>query len=292
LAECAAPFWDGREPLAGKTVLLRSEQGLGDALQFCRYVPRVAAMGARVLLETQAPLAGLFRTLEGVDGLHLLGEPLPEADLQCPLMSLPLFLGTRLDTIPAAVPYLRADPLKVEAWRARLGPATRPRVGLVWSGGERGDPGAAWVNRRRNLPLALLAPLKGLEVDFVSLQKGEPAEGELRELIRRGWDGPDLIEVMDGVADLSDTAALVETLDLVISVDTSVAHLAGALGRPVWLLNRYDSDWRWLVGREDSPWYPSLRLFRQARVGAWPAVVARVRDSLAAVVAEWPPSRS
>jgi hypothetical protein len=275
------PLWDGVEPLAGNTILLRSEQGLGDAVQFCRYAARVKAMGARVLLEAQAPLVALFRTLEGADGVFAVGDPLPDADLQCPLMSLPLLLETRIDSIPAEVPYLRADPAKVKAWRERLGAGGRLRVGLVWSGGERQDPGEGWVNRRRNLTLSPLAPLKGLDVDFVSLQKGEPAEGELRDLKRRGWDGPDIAEVMEAVSDLSDTAALVEALDLVISVDTSVAHLAGALGKPVWLLNRYDSDWRWLTGRDDSPWYPSLRLFRQNRFGEWEATVARVREALA-----------
>ena len=281
--EGGPPPWDGVELLAGKTILMRHEQGLGDALQFCRYASDLKAMGARVLVETQPPLVALFGTLAGVDGVSVMSEPLPEADLQCPLMSMPLLMGTRIESIPGSVPYLRADRAKVEAWRRRLGPAERLRVGLVWSGGERFSPTERWVNRRRNISLALLAPLNGLDVDFISLQKGEPAESELRAAKRQGWDGPDIVETADGLLDFSDTAALIETLDLVISVDTSTAHLAGALGKPVWVLSRYDTCWRWLTDRDDSPWYPSLRLFRQARFSDWEAVVARVRSALAAL---------
>ena len=275
------PLWLGDTPLAGKTILLRGEQGLGDILQFCRYAPMVKALGARVVLEAEAPLMRVLRTLDGVDALVAHGDPLPHFDLHCPLMSLPLAFGTTVETIPAAVPYLAAEPDLVAAWAARLGPKTRPRVGLVWSGGVRHDHvdfGA--LNERRNIPLARLAPFKGLDIDFVSLQKGDPAEGELATLVAAGWDGPDIRDLTAQIGDFADTAALIESLDLVLAVDTSTAHMAGALGRPVWILSRYDACWRWLNRREDSPWYPTARLFHQAAFGDWDAVVDRVRAAL------------
>lgn len=275
-----APMWDGKAPLAGKTILLRAEQGLGDTLQFCRYAALVKGLGARVVLEVQAPLVRLMGSLGGVDEVVETSASPPPADCHALLMSLPCAFGTRLETIPGRTPYLHADPADVARWEAKLGPRTRPRVGLVWSGGSRVEADQRWINGRRNVALERLAPLKGAAVDFVSLQKGEPGAGELRALKARGWEGPDILEVMDEVTDFADTAALAQTLDLVISVDTSTAHLAGALGKPVWLLNRYDSDWRWLTGREDSPWYPSMRLFRQDGVGDWDALVARVRAAL------------
>lgn len=275
-----APVWDGTAALAGKSVLLRGEQGLGDVLQFCRYARQVKALGARVVLEVQAPLVRLMAGLEGVDEVVAFSAEPPPADYQALLMSLPRAFGTTLQTIPAEVPYLSADPAGVARWDARLGPRTRPRVGLVWSGGFRDEAALRWVNARRNIALERLAPLRDAPVDFVSLQKGEPGEGELRSLKAQGWDGPDILEVMDEVTDFADTAALIQALDLVISVDTSTAHLAGALGKPVWIMNRYDSCWRWLTDREDSPWYPSLRLFRQERMGEWDAVAAKVRAEL------------
>jgi tetratricopeptide (TPR) repeat protein len=270
------PVWDGSASLQGKSILLRGEQGLGDTLQFCRYAWRVKALGARVVLEVQAPLVRLLKGLEAADEVVEHSASPPPSDYQALLMSLPLAFGTTLETIPGETPYLAADPDAVARWEARLGPRTRPRVGLVWSGGFRDQPDLRWVNARRNIPLDRLAPLKGAGVDFVSLQKGEPGEGELRALKAQGWDGPDILQVMDQAADFADTAALVQALDLVIAVDTSTAHLAGALGRPVWILNRFDSCWRWLTDRDDSPWYPSVRLFRQERMNDWDAVVARV----------------
>jgi tetratricopeptide (TPR) repeat protein len=274
------PIWDGRTPLDGKTILLHAEQGLGDTLQFCRYAKRVKALGARVVLEVQAPLVRLMRGLEGVDEVIEHTVSPPPVDRQVLLMSLPRAFGTTLETIPGETPYLAADPADVARWAARLGPKTRPRVGLVWSGGFRDEAELRWVNARRNVALERLAPLKGADVDFISLQKGEPGAGELKALKARGWDGPEILEVMDEVTDFADTAALVQALDLVIAVDTSTAHLAGALGRPVWILNRYDSCWRWLADRDDSPWYPSARLFRQDGMSDWDAVVARVRAAL------------
>ncbi|MGZ6012144.1 MAG: tetratricopeptide repeat protein [Caulobacteraceae bacterium] len=274
------PRWDGKAPLEGKTIVLRGEQGLGDTLQFCRYARPVKALGARVVLEVPAPLVRLLKSVDGVDAVVEQTPSPPPADYQGLLMSLPFLLGARVDTIPGETPYLAADPAEAARWEARLGKRTRPRVGLVWSGGFRDEAALRWINARRNIPLDRLAPLAGADVDFVSLQKGEPGEGELRALKAQGWPGPDMLEVMDEVTDFADTAALVQALDLVISVDTSTAHLAGALGKPVWIMNRYDSCWRWLAGRDDSPWYPSMRLFRQERMGQWDAVVARVRAEL------------
>ncbi len=279
----AEPAWRGDAPLAGKTILLHSEQGLGDTLQFCRYASRLKAEGARVILQVEAPLARLLSTLDGVDRVLVKGEPLPAFDLHASIMSLPFACRTTLQTVPAEVPYLRVEADAVAEWRRRLGPATRPRVGLVWSGGpapERSDLD------RRNIPLRLLAPLAGADVDFVSLQKGEAAERELADAVAAGWDGPAMLDVAADLHDFADTAALVQTLDLVITVDTSTAHLAGALGKPVWILNRFDNCWRWMRDRADSPWYPTARLFRQKDFGDWGPVVDEVAGALAAFAKE------
>jgi tetratricopeptide (TPR) repeat protein len=277
----AEPPWLGGEPLAGKRILLHAEQGFGDTIQFCRFVPWVADLGATVLLEVPAALASLLESLEGVSELIVRGEPLPPFDCHSPLMSLPLAFGTRLGTVPARVPYLKSDPAKVRRWKEKLGAASRLRVGIVWSGGFRPDQPELWtVNQRRNIPLAKLAPLRHCEVELFSLQQGEQARAELTQLIARGWDGPALIDAAAELADFSDTAALMENLDLIISVDTSALHVAGALGRPVWLLNRFDSCWRWLLDRTDSPWYPTLTIFRQARAADWDGVIERVGAAL------------
>jgi Flp pilus assembly protein TadD len=279
-----APFWRGREALAGKTLLLHSEQGFGDILQFCRYAPLAADRGARVVVEVDAVLKPLMQSLRGVDQVLAHGDPLPPIDLHCPMMSLPFAFGATLDTIPGDTPYLRADPALVEAWRARLGPRSRPRVGLAWSSGVRPDqPELTAVNGRRNLPLAKLAALKGLNVDFVSLQKGQPAEGEFDALDPSAWDGPPILNVAAALTDFSQTAALIGALDLVVSVDTSIPHLAGALGQPVWVMNRFDPCWRWLQDRTDSPWYPTARLFRQPAMGDWDSVLSDVRRALSAL---------
>jgi hypothetical protein len=201
--------------------------------------------------------------------------------MHCPLLSLPLAFGTRLETIPSMTPYLRAPVHALETWREKLGKKNKPRVGLVWSGGFRPNQPELWsVNRRRNIPLAQLAMLKNPDLEFYSLQKGEPAESELAELIHRGWDGPQITNFTSLLKDFSDTAGLVGNLDLVISVDTATAHLTGALGKPVWILNRFDTDWRWLLDREDSPWYPTARLFRQDDTREWDNVIARVNAAL------------
>jgi tetratricopeptide (TPR) repeat protein len=269
--EFSQPQWRG-EPAEGRTLLIHAEQGFGDTLQFCRYVARAVAQGWRVHLEVPAPLVRLLRGLPGITSVLATGDALPVFDRHCPMMSLPLAFGTTLQTIPAARFYLRADPGLRAAWRARLGSGGR-HVGLVWAGNPRPDmPVAAAVDRRRSMRWDQVAPLLSLTgITFCSLQKDATAPAD-----------SGLVDVMGEMADFADTAALIEHLDLVIAVDTAVAHLAAAMGKPVWLLDRFDACWRWLRGRTDSPWYPSLRIFRQPAPGAWEVVVAEVREALAA----------
>jgi len=277
----AQPQWAG-EDIAGRTILLHAEQGLGDTLHFVRYAPLVAARGARVILEVQPPLVRLFAPLagQGVARIIAKGEPLPDFDVHCPLLSLPLAFGTRLETIPADVPYLHPDPRDVAAWRERLPEGGPRKVGLVWAGNPRKEvPGANAVDRRRSIALDQLAPLAGAPgVRFYSLQKGDDAAAQLR----RPPPGLEVADPMDQVGDFADTAALVSRLDLVIGVDTSVIHLAGGLGRPVWVLSRFDGCWRWLSDRDDSPWYPTLRLYRQEEPGNWTPVIERLARDLRA----------
>ena len=271
----AIPEWRG-EALAGRTVLAYAEQGLGDGLQFLRYAPLLAARGARVLVEVPAPLVRLAASAGGVAGVVAAGAPPPPCDLQVPLMSLPHLLGTRMDSVPADVPYLHADPAQVAEWGDRLAGLPGLKVGLAWSGAPRPhDRQSHLVDCRRSLRLEQFAPLAGLPgLSLVSLQKGEAAA-------QTPPPGLALFDPMDRVADFADTAALVANLDLVVSVDTSVAHLAGAVGRPLWLLSRFDGCWRWLADRADSPWYPTARLFRQTRPGDWAPVVAALAAALA-----------
>jgi Tfp pilus assembly protein PilF len=266
-----SPPWLGGESVRGKTLLLHAEQGMGDTIQFCRYAKLAAAAGAKVLLEVQAPLKSLLAAVEDASQVIAQGEPVPPFDCHCPLLSLPLAFGTRLDTIPADIPYLRADPARAEDWQARLGPKTGPRIGLVWSGSAGHEK-----DRRRSLPLAEFAKLAAGQAQFISLQK-EVRAADQPVLAQRG----DIARHGETLGDFADTAALVANLDLVVSVDTSVAHLAGAMGKPVWLLLPFTPDWRWLLGREDSPWYPSARLFRQSRAGDWEGVIQRVAQALA-----------
>jgi len=263
------PQWKG-EPLGGAPILLHAEQGFGDTLQFVRYVPLVAARGGRVVLEVQP---GLHRLLSRTAGaLHVVarGEALPEFTWQCPLLSLPLAFGTTMNSIPAEVPYVHPDPAQVEAWRGRLQGKTR-RIGLVW----RGNP-TQHRDRLRSMPLEQLAPLFRVGgTTFFSLQLGAGNE-RLQPLPS---DVP-LVDLAPELKDFGDTAAIVANLDLVISVDTSVAHLAGAMGKPVWIMLTKGCDWRWFLGREDSPWYPTARLFRQTTAGDWHEVVNRIEREL------------
>ncbi|WP_158258631.1 tetratricopeptide repeat protein [Rhodopila globiformis] len=266
------PRWQG-EAAAGRTLLIHAEQGFGDTLQFCRYAPLAAARGLRVILSVPQPLVRLLRTLPGVEQVVAEDDQPPAFDFQCPMLSLPLAFGTTLATIPGDVPYLHADAALAARWQQRLAAATGPglRVGLVWAGSSRNDPALAAVDGRRSIAPERLRALAGLDgIQLVSLQKDGPAApADLR-----------LADCMAEVTDFADTAALVAGLDLVVSVDTAVAHLAAAMGKPVWLLDRFDSCWRWLTGRRDSPWYPSLRLYRQRHPGDWGGVIGAVRHDL------------
>lgn len=271
--------WNG-EPLAGRTLLLHAEQGFGDTIQFCRFAPQLRQRGARVLLLCPKPLLRLMGSLHGIDGIVSDGDPSPAADFTLPLLSVPRALGVTLETIPANVPYLSPDPAAAEAWNRRLRSHDGLKVGLVWAGAaRRHDIAASLVDRRRSLDLTQLHPLAGLAgVRFFSLQMGEAAEQSA------AWPkASDLIDVTGELTDFADTAALVANLDLIISVDTAVAHLAGALDRPVWLLSRFDGCWRWLRDRTDSPWYPSLRIFRQQKPGDWAPVIRRITAELEAL---------
>jgi len=262
--------WRG-EAGEGRTLLIHAEQGLGDTLQFCRYAPLAAAHGWRVIVEAPQTLVRLLGTLEGVREIVAHGQALPNFDLHCPMMSLPLALGSTLESIPGATPYLHADAAATAAWRARLEGAGL-RVGLVWAGNpRRGIIPLAAIDRRRSVAPELLTPLFAVPgVRFVSLQKDGPALPAVAPVV----------DYMNEMEDFADTAALVANLDLVISVDTSVAHLAGALGKPVWLLDRYDGCWRWLALRRDSPWYPGMRIYRQATPGDWGHVVGEIAGEL------------
>lgn len=257
----------------GRTVLLRAEQGFGDTLQFCRYATLLAERGATVVVEAPGPLVRLLQTLPAVSQVVATGAPMPWFDFHCWLMSLPRLFGTVLETIPAAVPYLRADPDAVALWHERLAEMPRRRVGLAWAGGQRPDnPHAAAIDRRRSIPLADLAPLATIgDCGFVSLCLGRDGSAA---------DATWMFDPSAHISDFADTAALMESLDLVIAVDTAAAHLAGALGRPVWLLNRHDTCWRWLRDRDDSPWYPTLRQFRQPAPNDWASVIERVGMAL------------
>jgi tetratricopeptide (TPR) repeat protein len=272
------PRWlgDGRQAgtaLTGRTLLLHAEQGFGDTLQFCRYAPKLARDGARVIVEVQASQVALLRSLQGVAQVVAMDKALPEFDLQCPMLSLPLACGTTLATIPAEVPYLAPPAERLADWRRRLGRrrARRRRVGIAWSGNpEHGN------DRNRSIPLVRLQPLlQRVDCEFhVAQPLISPAERALLDGL------PHLTDHSAALDDFADTAALLSLMDLVISVDTAVAHLAGALARPTWLLLPFSAEWRWLTERTDSPWYPTLRLFRQPTTGDWNSVVAAVTREL------------
>ena len=256
--------------LAGRQVVLEGEQGHGDTLHFVRYAALVAAAGADVTLRVQPALVRLLAGMEGVMRVQDRDGVPPEGALYLPLASLPLLFGTTLATIPAEVPYVFAESGAVAGWQARLATLPGRKIGLAWAGDPRRSLSDRAMDARRSIPLATLAPLAEIAgVTFVSLQKGAAPAG----MALIDWTGE--------LADFADTAALATALDLVITVDTAVAHLAAALGRPVWLLNRFDADWRWLRGRDDSPWYPTLRQFRQTIPGDWDGVVQRVAAALA-----------
>jgi hypothetical protein len=256
------PAWDG-SLIEGKTLLVHCDQGYGDTLQFCRYAEKVANLGVDVILEAPLPLVDLLCTLCGDFGVIARGEEVQSWDYECRLMSLPRLLGTTIETIPSEVPYLWAP----APWPHPL-PTGKPKIGLVWSGRPAiGDHANDWMRQDKSFPCETYAPLLELDCYFFSLQKDhEPIAP--------------IIDLMPQVSSFADTAALVDALDLVISADAAVAHLAGAMGKPVWLVNPYNTAWRWLLDRENSPWYPTMRIFRQSSDLDWKPVIGRVKNEL------------
>jgi hypothetical protein len=266
------PLWLGEYPLARKTILLHAEQGLGDTIQFARYAPLLARAGATVVLEVQPELKNLLAGLEGIASCHARGDPLPAYDVHCPLGSLPLALKTEPASIPADIPYLRADRGRLAQWRARIDDLPGRCVAIAWAGN------ASHANdRNRSIDLKLFEPLLALEgISFVSIQhelRGDDAETLARL--------PNVRHLGGEFDDMADTAAIVALADLTISVDTSVAHLAGALGRPVGVMLPFAPDWRWTLSGGNCPWYPQARLFRQPALGDWPGAIAALRAEMA-----------
>ena len=268
--EFSQPLWLGKEDLNGKTILLHWEQGFGDTIQFSRYAKEIAKFGCKTILEVQKPLFELMKSIEGVDELIASGTDLPQFDFYCPLMSLPLAMGTTLETIPSGKPYLKSADDKLSRWSERLGPKSKPRVGLVWCGNANHTNDH---NRSIALEQMLGAAPEGYEL--ISLQK-EVRKTDLTTLEQ----SKQLRHFGADLNDFTDTAALCELVDVIISVDTSVAHLAGAIGKPVNLLLPYNSDFRWLVDRSDSPWYPSMKLFRQGPDMIWKPVLEKIKADL------------
>ena len=270
-------LYDGTQDLNEKILFIHGEQGLGDMLQFSRYAKLAKEAGATVVLGTEKPLLRLLSTLDGVDQIVCTGDSVPPYHYHIPLMSLPYAFKTRIDSIPHGI-YIKPDPELVASFSEKLLKNGKKNIGLVWSGGFRPDQPEVWaVNERRNISLERLLPLKVDNVNFYSLQKGEVPEQELYNCL--GWRS-----IMHNhtplFKDFADTAAYIWNLDLVIAVDTSTAHVAAAMGKEVWLMNRFDTCWRWFMDRTDSPWYPTIKLYRQPKLGDWESVVQNIKEDL------------
>jgi tetratricopeptide (TPR) repeat protein len=261
-------LWLGNDDIAGKTILVHSEQGFGDTIQFYRYISKLKSLDCKIIFETQAPLVSLIKAQKNSCQIISQGKALPNFDVHCPLLSLPFAFKTTLATIPASIPYLAPAHEKIELWRTKLGNKSKPRIGLAWSG-------RLLPDFRRSMPLKLLIPIIGAAAEWHSLQKDvrESDHGSLNSSLA-------IIDHAASLNDFSDTAALIAELDLVISIDTAVAHLAGALGKPVLILLPFHPDFRWLRDREDSPWYPTAKLFRQTRDGDWGGVIDRILQEI------------
>jgi tetratricopeptide (TPR) repeat protein len=274
--EFLQPMWLGKDSIEGKTIVIHTDEGLGDSIQFVRYVPMVASLGARVILVVEDEVFPLLSGLTGVSQcVSKSAGMLPAFDTYCPMSSLPLAFRTRLETIPSSTPYLPAPAeSRLLTWEQRLGPHDRLRVGLVWSGNPKHKN-----DYNRSIPLRMLTRVLDVDATFVSLQK-DPRPDDKAMLLERS----DLVDLTAHLADFAETAALVSCLDLVITVDTSIAHLAGALGCPTWILLPYTPDWRWLLDRDDSPWYPTVRLFRQTETRDYGSVLERVQSELLTLI--------
>lgn len=266
----------------GRKILIWSEQGLGDSIQFARYIPELCKLGADITFVTPPALSTLMGKLNGTIQITNSCSDLSGFDFQVPLMSLPLLFNTELETIPSYKAYLSPDDAKEKIWAQMIIPSPLLKVGLIWNGGFRPDQPEVWdANERRNISLEAIARLQHINnIEFYSLQKGDPAESELEQKKSAIWPKNNLFNFASELQDFSDTAALMSNLDLIISVDTSSAHLSAALGKPTWILNRYDTCWRWLEDRIDSPWYPSVKLYRQKTPGDWGAVLELVERDL------------
>jgi tetratricopeptide (TPR) repeat protein len=269
------PLWLGEHSPSGGVILLHAEQGFGDTILFVRYAPLLAGLGAEILLEVPSELLSLLGRVEGITRVVEEGTALPSFDLHCPLPSLPLAMRTEIATIPARIPYLKASDERISRWRSRLAHIAAPRIAIAWAGRVT-HPN----DRNRSIALARLAPLFMLDtVSFVGIQS------ELRSEDEKVLAGiPRITHIGEELRDFDDTAAVLTLVDLVVSVDTAVANLAGAMGRPTWILLPFSPDWRWMLGRTDSPWYPTARLYRQSALGEWDGVIARVRDDLKAML--------
>jgi tetratricopeptide (TPR) repeat protein len=265
------PLWDGSD-IEGRSILLHAEQGFDDTIQFIRYAPLVAQKGARVIVECQREVASLLKGLEGIGHIVMQGDQLPAFDIHCPLLSLPLVFNTTIDRIPAKIPYISADPLLVDKWKVRMQQDTSDlKIGVTWSRN-------SWnkYDQYRLFALGAFGTLGRFEgISWYSLQQGKAAEQA-----KHPPEGMKLIDYMEETQDFMDMAALIQNLDLVISLDSPVAHLAGALGKQVWTLLPFSPDWRWMLDREDSPWYPTMRLFRQPDTGEWEPVIEKLGASL------------
>lgn len=277
------PQWHGSESIDKKIIYIHSEQGLGDTFQFSRYLGLLADCGATILFEPGVALLPLFQDQDYPVQLIKPGDVIPKYDFHCPLMSLPFAFKTTLETIPNITPYIHPNKDKERYWRERLSKISGPKVGLVWNGGFRANQPELWeVNNRRNIPFELLSEINISHIQFFSLQKGVEAEKILSNIKSQYW--PDHAQNFNNFTaelyDFTDTAALIANLDLVISVDTSTAHLAGAMNKPVWILNRHDNCWRWLESGEKSPWYPSAKLYRKKYGEGWENIVQQVRRDL------------
>jgi tetratricopeptide (TPR) repeat protein len=277
----AEPKWLGKEDISGKTILVCIDEGIGDAVQFARYVPMLAARGASIVLVVQEGLRALLSGLPGVSACLPFGtKDFPPFDFHCPIMSLPLAFGTTLETIPPASYLPQLPAARLQAWRDRLGARGGLRVGVVWAGNPKQGN-----DRNRSMPLAVLAPLFDCDATFVSLQKDLKADDQ--KFLETQTN---ILDLTAGLTDFAETVALIENLDLVITVCTSVAHVAGTLGKETWVMLPYVGDWRWLDRRDDSPWYPTVRLFRQDDARSYDRVVARVRSELLAKISAFSPN--
>lgn len=275
--------WEGDLDIAGKTILLYAEQGLGDSIQFSRYAGMVKCLGGKVIMHVPQSLVGIMKSIRGVDAAIPLDIIPPNYDVHCSLMSLPMIFRTTLDSIPLAEGYMKADVSNKRKWHKKISNIPGPKIGICWQGSDHPMVANSWsnVNSRRNVPLELLANVfHDVEVTFFSLQKVKSSEKKLEENFEKYWPRRNFIDFTHEINDFSDLAGLVENLDLVISVDTSVAHLAGAVGTSTWLLNRFDSCWRWLLVRSDSPWYKSIKLYRQQEDLDWEKVLLVMKQDL------------